>query len=115
MSATTIGHSFNRFYQDAVKPFKKTASAFTLSSSGWLTDSAGNADYPYYLDVADSAISSSDLVTCLIDEASIAVCNDCGLYARVQSFDGKIRFRAAQAPAGSITGKYWVNAQVNAD
>ena len=112
MSATTIGRSFQTFYDNAVKPFKKTASAFTLSSSDWQTDSSGNADFPYYLDVTDSAINSSDLVTCLIDEASAAACETCGLYARVQSFDGKIRFRAAQAPSSNITGKYWVNAQI---
>ena len=112
MSATTIGRSFQTFYDNAVKPFKKTASAFTLSASDWQTDSAGNADFPYYLDVTDTAISSSDLVTCLIDETSAAACEICGLYARVQSFDGKIRFRAEQAPSSSITGKYWVNAQI---
>ena len=112
MSTTTIGRSFQTFYDNAVKPFKKTASAFTLSASGWQTDSAGNADFPYYLDVTDTAISSSDLVTCLIDETSAAACEICGLYARVQSFDGKIRFRAEQAPSSSITGKYWVNAQI---
>ena len=112
MSATTIGRSFKTFYDEAVKPFKKTASAFTLSASGWQSDSAGNADFPYYLDVTDTSVNASDLVTCLIDEASVTACETCGLYARVQSFDGKIRFRAAQAPSSSITGKYWVNTQI---
>ena len=114
MSATTIGKSFNKFYHEAVVPFKKTAGAFTLSASGWQTDSSGNANFPYYIDVADASISASDLVTCLIGETSAAACINCGLYARVQSFSGKIRFRARQAPSSDITGVYWTNAKLDA-
>ena len=107
---SAISDSFYTFWQ-AVKPLVTGTYAFTLQPSAWQLEETAEGEtaheFPYYADLAAQGITSSDIVLCLIDEASISSAGQAALYSRPESITNAVRFRAKRIPASSVSGVYW--------
>lgn len=79
------------------------AASITLPTTGWTNDSTeGGNDYPYYIDIADEALTATviPIATVAIGEEQTA--KNCGLSSMCKTTAGAVRFYANTVPAAAI-------------
>ena len=97
---------------DNLPDIRKQAKSFSIPVNGWVSDSSGNVDFPYYYDLSVSGITTNDVIMGLVNEADMNVATSCGLYDRIESLSNKIRFRSKSVPSNAISGYWWIELRV---
>ena len=92
---------------EALKTDKRNAVSITIPTSGWVSDTSVSA-YPYRYEISVSSITAKDFVIINISPSSQATATACRLCPTNETVAGKIRIRAAKAPASSIAAEYWI-------
>jgi len=78
----------------------------TIPTSGWSSDST--ADYPYYYDIAVAEVTAADRADVAFAPANVMTAVNCGMCPFSETLGGKVRLRAAKAPAAAISAEYWI-------
>ena len=90
---------------DGVKADKSEGVAVTIPATGWAQDSGA---YPWYYDIPAAGVTAKDRADLALAPASIAAAVACGMCPATETLAGKIRLRAASAPAAGRSGEYWI-------
>ena len=87
--------------------YKTTDTTYTVTIpvSGWKTDTSV-ADYPYYYEISASSVTANDLASVIIAPGSQSVAMACGMCPTNETLSGKIKIRARNIPAKSISAEY---------
>lgn len=78
----------------------------TIPAAGWESD--GAAGYPRYYDINAAGVTDMDRASVDLSPASQGTAAACGLCPACETLEGKIRLRAANAPAAAMTANYWI-------
>lgn len=88
------------------KQTKPLKGSITIPTTGWSSDST--ADYPLYYDFDIADVTEDDHVIVDLPPASLSAAAACGLCPACETLAGKIRLRAVNVPAASMTASYWI-------
>lgn len=86
---------------------KPLSSSMSIITAAWKEDSS-TADYPYYCEFNIASLTTKDIVNINIAPDYVNIATSCGICPTIESFDGKIRIRAAKIPSKEIKCEYYI-------
>lgn len=90
----------------AGKQDKQSAVSCTIPAAGWAEDTTSG--YPYYCDLPVPGVTARDRAELTLAASSLSAAVECGLCQTCETLEGKIRLRAAAAPAADLAAEYWI-------
>lgn len=91
---------------EAGKADKVSGVLVTIPATGWESD--GTAGYPRYYDIKAAGVTAMDRASVDLSPTSQGTAAACGLCPACETLEGKIRLRAANAPAVAMTANFWI-------
>lgn len=79
----------------------------TIPTDSWATDNTVPG-YPSYIDVSVPGLSGADIVAVYVKPSSSAAAKAANFFGVTESFDGKLRLRAASVPSEAIHAEYHI-------
>ena len=81
--------------------------SLTIPTSGWGTDNTVPS-HPFYLDIAVTGVSDTDIVALNVAPASVTAARAAGFFSATQSYSGGFRLRSKHIPETEIQVEYHI-------
>lgn len=91
---------------DSRKADKPIRATITIPTDGWGTDDTVPS-HPFYLDIAVTGLSDTDIVDVTVAPASAITAGNAG-FANTQSYTGRFRLRCQYIPETEIEAEYHI-------